>query len=113
MCSKEKTKFGRERERGGGAPSVGGRRETMKKFESLGSSVVSWMRSRGLFQQPDLTAEQVFQLEECFHIFDVDESGTVDIEEIMAAMQLLGLPAKRTVRYTHAYTHMRNCMCPI
>ena len=85
----------------------------MKKFESLGSSVVSWMRSRGLFQQPDLTAEQVFQLEECFHIFDVDESGTVDIEEIMAAMQLLGLPAKRTVRYTHAYTHMRNCMCPI
>ena len=90
-----------------------GRRETMKKFESLGSSVVSWMRSRGLFQQPDLTAEQVFQLEECFHIFDVDESGTVDIEEIMAAMQLLGLPAKRTVRYTHAYTHMRNCMCPI
>ena len=70
----------------------------MKKFEHLGSSVMHWLRSRGLFQQPDLTAEQVFQLEECFHIFDADESGTVDIDEILAAMSLLGLPAERKVK---------------
>lgn len=69
----------------------------MKKFNHLGSSVVAWLASRGLSQQPDLSDDQVLQLEECFRVFDADESGTVDIDEIMAAMKLLGLPAERKV----------------
>ena len=45
--------------------------------------------------RPELTPEQHEEIKQCFELMDVDGSGTVDVDEVHAAMKLLSISARR------------------
>lgn len=49
--------------------------------------------------RPGLTADEVEEIREAFNLFDTDGSGTIDPNELKAAMQSLGFDKKNPSIY--------------
>ncbi len=50
--------------------------------------------TRGRYERPGLTEDEIEEIKEAFDLFDTDGSGTIDPKELKAAMQSLGFEAK-------------------
>lgn len=51
------------------------------------------------FERPGLSADEVEEIKEAFDLFDSDESGSISVTELTAAMRSLGFDTKNAVVY--------------
>ncbi|KAK3237802.1 hypothetical protein CYMTET_52150 [Cymbomonas tetramitiformis] len=58
-------------------------------------SIASWLRKHGKLVRPELTTEQVSEMQECFDLIDTDGSGAIDVDELDSAFKVLGMQIKK------------------
>jgi hypothetical protein len=51
-----------------------------------------WMKKRGKFYRPNLSANEVKEYKDAFRIIDLDGSGTLEVDELVQAMRALDQP---------------------
>ena len=51
-----------------------------------------WMKKRGKFYRPNLSANEVKEYKDAFRIIDLDGSGTLEVDELVQAMRALDHP---------------------
>lgn len=51
------------------------------------------------YERPGLSIDEIEEIKEAFDLFDSDESGSISIKELTAAMRSLGFDAKNAVVY--------------
>lgn len=51
------------------------------------------------FERPGLSADEIEEIKEAFDLFDSDESGSISVAELTAAMRSLGFDTKNAVVY--------------
>lgn len=51
------------------------------------------------FERPGLSADEIEEIKEAFDLFDSDESGSISVSELTAAMRSLGFDTKNAVVY--------------
>ncbi|CAG9467339.1 unnamed protein product [Pedinophyceae sp. YPF-701] len=88
----------------GAVPQGGAPRATLEELEAaarvtngrayhdrVSYDMAQWLRKRGRPMRPKLSRRQRKELKECFDFIDEDESGAIELEELMEAFNLLGL----------------------
>ncbi|GMH32749.1 hypothetical protein BSKO_00583 [Bryopsis sp. KO-2023] len=66
------------------------------RLHIVNAQTKEWLQSRGYpVPQQKLTSIQKRETQECFALLDADGSGTLDVDEVMTAFTMLGLPVKR------------------
>lgn len=51
------------------------------------------------FERPGLSADEIEEIKEAFDLFDSDNSGSISVAELTAAMKSLGFDTKNAVIY--------------
>ena len=51
-----------------------------------------WMKKRGKFYRPNLSASETQEYQDAFRIIDLDGSGTLEVDELVQAMHALDQP---------------------
>lgn len=51
------------------------------------------------YERPGLSSDEIEEIKEAFDLFDTDNSGTISVQELTAAMKSLGFDTKNAVIY--------------
>jgi Fe2+ transport system protein FeoA len=66
-----------------------------------------WMKKRGKFYRPNLSANELREYQDAFRIIDLDGSGTLEVDELVQAMRALDQPVT-----VHEITKLMELIAP-